>query len=129
MDIYISYLPNDHILNVCLNDLGINEKTISLKKTKEGKPYLTHSLLKFNYSNKNNLWVGGFQQSYDIGVDVEVENVSNLRILNSRFLNEEEKRFIRSEKCQLSEIWSTKESFVKCLGIGITSKFNKFSLG
>ncbi len=77
----------------------------------------------FNISHSNGLVVLGISEKYDIGIDIE-----KLREVKDNLIkyisNEEEYEYIKDEK-SFYEIWTSKESIVKCLGKGLYKRVNE----
>ena len=90
------YLPNEEI-----------------SETSSGKPYLPNGPF-FNISHSGEYVVLAVHLSRDVGVDIE--RIDDKKIDAIRFvLNEEESNIV--EKEQLFQIWSNKESLVKCMSL------------
>ena len=77
----------------------------------------------FNISHSNGLVVLGISEKYDIGIDIEkIREVKDNLI--KYISNEEEYEYIKDEK-SFYEIWTSKESIVKCLGKGLYKRVNE----
>lgn len=86
-----------------------------IKETASGKPYLENGPF-FNLSHSGEYAVLAVHQSRDVGVDIERINENKLDGI--RFvLSEEEKKVVDTNT--LFQIWSNKESLIKCLSTGL----------
>lgn len=71
----------------------------------------------FNISHSNGLVVLGISDKYDIGVDIEKIRDAKDNLI--RYISDDEEyNYIKDEK-SFYEIWTSKESIVKCLGKGL----------
>lgn len=86
-----------------------------IKENEGGKPYLDNGPY-FNISHSGEYVILGIHPSRDVGVDIE--RIDEKRLGTIRFvLNEEEKEINDIQK--IFQIWSNKESLVKCKSTGI----------
>ena len=119
-----------YFLNI-KSDLKIKEKIGSFilkekfvkdyKIEKNGKPI--SSLIYFNISHSNGIVVIVLSNDSNIGVDVELIRPINKDIIK-RISNEEEIKYIIDEE-SFFKIWTSKESYLKMSGEGITNNLNK----
>ncbi len=107
-----------------------NDELIFLKN-EHGKPYLASNLnLYFNMSHTRNAVVCGVSEA-SIGIDIERITDPCLEILPSCFHKEEIKILeTHSEECKYNfyKIWTQKEAYTKCDGIGICQDLSKINV-
>ncbi len=73
--------------------------------------------ISFNISHSNGLVVLGISDKYDIGVDIEKIRDAKDNLI--RYISDDEEyNYVKDEK-SFYEIWTSKESIVKCLGKGL----------
>lgn len=87
----------------------------NIKETASGKPYLDGGPL-FNVSHSNEYAVLAIHPFRDIGVDIEKIDDKNTRAIDY-VLSDEEKGV--SGTNILFQIWSNKESLIKCISTGL----------
>lgn len=108
---------------------NLDIKDIELEFNEFNKPFIkNYPSIHFNISHSNSLVVLVFS-SFNIGIDVEYIHSLNNKIINKYYsLKEKEYIFnsINKDK-EYTRIWTLKESFFKCLGIGINDKMNEVS--
>ena len=86
-----------------------------IEVTSSGKPYLANGPF-FNVSHSGEYIVLVAYKDRDVGVDIE--KINENRLDGIRFvLNQEEKSI--SDADTLFQIWSNKESLIKCLSTGL----------
>lgn len=88
-----------------------------------GKPYFsTHSHLHFNYSHSRAHVICALSQQ-PIGIDIEHIQPYDASILPDYFTAREQQYIQYADQPTLTfyELWTKKESFLKCTGQGITS--------
>ena len=86
-----------------------------IKETKSGKPYLEGGPY-FNVSHSNALVTLALSYTRDVGVDAELIDESRVDAI-SYVLKGEEKKI--SDPKALFQIWSNKESLIKCISTGL----------
>ncbi|MCX2829638.1 4'-phosphopantetheinyl transferase superfamily protein [Bacillus pseudomycoides] len=121
------------IRSIVAERLGIKQKQIKFKKNKYGKPYLEgYSNFNFNISHSGNLVVCALDEK-PIGIDIEqVKNIEYKDVVKS-FFSENEKNYVFNGDISLEldkfyEIWTLKESYLKCIGQGLSVPLNSFSI-
>ncbi|SEF81192.1 4'-phosphopantetheinyl transferase, partial [Eubacterium ruminantium] len=102
-------------------DIDIRKKAVSLGEN--GKPYLDG--LKFNLSHSGNMIVLAVSDR-EIGIDIECNDDEGFMV-TKRFFVPEEIEYVKTED-DFRVIWTRKESFVKCLGKGMSIPFGSFSV-
>ncbi|MCQ2792215.1 MAG: 4'-phosphopantetheinyl transferase superfamily protein [Bacilli bacterium] len=110
------------LLMKLLDDNHIPYQNNSFKIDKNGKLYLASSDIYLNIAHGGNYVIAGISDS-PIGVDVENINREKKykEIVNLVFnQNEREKfRHLVRKKIFFYQVWTTKESYVKCIGKGL----------
>ncbi|MBC2581856.1 4'-phosphopantetheinyl transferase superfamily protein [Clostridium sp. DJ247] len=121
------------IRTIIAEELGIRNKHITFKKNKYGKPYLK-GLQKFNFniSHSGDFVVGAIDEK-PIGIDIEeVKCIEYEDIAKSFFTISELDYIVKNDlDIRLSkfyEIWTLKESYIKCCGQGLTIPLKSFSI-
>lgn len=110
------------LLMKLLNDNHITYQNSDFKINKDGKLYLANSKIYLNIAHGGNYVIAGIS-NYPIGVDVEnIKREKRYRQIVDLVFNPQEKRkFRRSfrKKRFFYRAWTTKESYVKCIGKGL----------
>ncbi|MEX3625426.1 4'-phosphopantetheinyl transferase superfamily protein [Viridibacillus arvi] len=91
---------------------------IDIEKDANGKPHIINADKYINWSHNDDYLVIVFTESGDIGVDVENAHIMYDETLYGWVLHEYEKYKIK-KGTPFAEIWTRKESIVKCTGDGI----------
>ena len=110
------------LLMKILNDNHVRYKNGDFKIDKNGKLYLANSKIYLNIAHGGNYVVAGISD-HPIGVDVEYINREKRyrEIVDLVFNQDEKKKFIHLffKKKFFYQVWTTKESYVKCIGKGL----------
>lgn len=113
-----------------LKKIGLRERDMIYSIGENGKPrFDNQENIFFNASHSGSYAVCGFSDS-EVGCDVEVMGDRNPKIAE-RFFAEGEKQYIfHSKNIQESFIrmWTIKESYLKCLGCGLTRELSSFEV-
>lgn len=125
-------LGAEYLLMCACREFGIDYKNESIIKTGFSKPVFSDSRVHFNLSHSGER-VMCIMSEFPVGCDVEKKHPVNLRIAK-RFFAEDEYRAI--ESCETQEaredmffrLWTLKESFMKCTGLGLSLPLNGFSI-
>lgn len=121
------------IRTIIVQELGIRNKNIAFEKNKYGKPYLKeYQQFNFNLSHSGDFVVCAIDDK-SIGIDIEeVRYIKYEEIAKSFFTISEFDYIVRNDSdIQLSkfyEIWTLKESYIKCCGQGLTIPLKSFSI-
>lgn len=97
-----------------------------------GKPFMNH-MDEFSYNlSHSGKWVVIAYGSSEVGIDIE-EIQSGKEDIADKFFTEEEKSFIhaatgRERTKRFTQIWTLKESYIKYLGTGLSTRLNSFSV-
>lgn len=102
-------------------------RDINITKNKYGKPYInTNSNVHYNMSHSGDIIACVFNID-QIGIDIELKKKINyLPIIDNCFTKSEKEWIIKKDQNKALEsfylIWTCKEAYFKCLGIGIYKK-------
>lgn len=118
---YLSKIPVEEVKKEKAGSLYLKNKYIGHYNVDDnGKPYSDHTY--FNVSHSKGI-VALAIASRPVGVDIELVRDYSEDV--ARFVSsDEELGYIKSET-NFFEIWTSKESLVKCLGIGLKQKVNE----
>ncbi|SFU45465.1 4'-phosphopantetheinyl transferase family protein [Butyrivibrio sp. M55] len=113
---------------------GIQKDEIRFEKNKYGKPHVIgKSGVHFNISHSGNYVVCAVGSS-PVGIDVQEHKSGGLDIAD-RFFSKEEKDALKrasdsnDEKQKLFyDMWSLKESYIKCIGMGLSKPLDEFGI-
>lgn len=86
--------------------------------TQKGKPYFENNPFFFSISHSNNLVVCAISD-YEIGIDVEMINSFNPKLIN-RICSPDEKQYISDSTENFYKVWTAKEAYSKLIGLGIS---------
>lgn len=111
--------------------LRIRNECITFEKNQYGKPYLReYSNFHFNISHSGDYVVCAVDDK-PVGIDIEEEKHIEYKEIARKFFTVHEIDYINKQdkEIQLSkfyEIWTLKESFIKCCGRGLSMPLNSF---
>ena len=97
------------------------EKIPEILTEKIGKPYLKNSNISFNLSHTRN---GVMCSIYKNRVGCDVENVVEKIIPAKSILCPNEIKMIGDDTRYFTKIWTLKEAYSKCTGLGLTEKLD-----
>lgn len=111
------------------NEFNIPLENLSIGVNDFGKPYLVeYPDIFFNISHSNNAIVIGFSEN-PVGIDIEFESDKNF-IIAKRFFTKKECEYIQNNSQNhleaFYEIWTKKEAYIKCLGLGLGMPLKHF---
>ena len=118
---------------ILIEQVGLENKHLIFEQNQYGKPYLrNYSTVNFNISHSGDFVVCATDVK-PLGIDIE--EVKDLEYVNiaQNFFTESELSYIfkQSLDTQLSkfyELWTLKESYVKCRGQGLATQLQSFSI-
>ncbi|GLC31301.1 4'-phosphopantetheinyl transferase family protein [Clostridium omnivorum] len=116
-----------------MEKLKINNDSITFNKNDYGKPFLKdYPKFKFNISHSGDFLVCAFDDT-EIGIDIEQINQIDYREIANSFFSESEVDYILDKDSndalsRFYDIWTLKESYVKCCGLGVTMPLESFSI-
>lgn len=114
---------------VIQREYGISINEIAIVTDEMGKPYVAgHPEIHFNISHTDALIVIALSD-VEVGVDVQTELCPNTKIIK-RFFTAKECDYVYSDDkniaMRFAEIWTKKEAYIKCSGIGLRTPLNEF---
>lgn len=129
-DKIISLFTELLIRNEIFKHLDISHSDIMFGYNEYGKPYLLNSLdYHFSVSHSGNC-IAFVDSNVLIGIDVKQISGRNLKIAK-KFFTANEYSFIKSNKDPITafyRIWTSKEAYVKMLGLGLNKTFKSFDV-
>jgi len=121
------------IRTIIIENLKIDNRHIRFNKNQYGKPYLKeYPNFNFNLSHSGDYVLCAIDDK-PIGVDIEEIKHMAFKEIAKNFFTTKEFQYIVMEdsKFQLDrfyEIWTLKESYIKCCGQGLTMPLKSFSI-
>ncbi|MBU3179087.1 4'-phosphopantetheinyl transferase superfamily protein [Clostridium estertheticum] len=121
------------IRTIIFEELSIRNKHLTFEKNQYGKPYFKgHPKFNFNISHSGDFVVCAIDDK-SIGIDIEkVKHIEYKEIAKSFFSLSEFNYIVKEDlNIQLSkfyEIWTLKESYIKCSGQGLSIPLKSFSI-
>ncbi|MFF2889705.1 4'-phosphopantetheinyl transferase family protein [Paenibacillus sp. NPDC057967] len=131
-DAYRTLLGEALVRAAIVSRLGLGNEHIRFAKNEYGKPSLvSHGSFHFNVSHSGE-WVAVFVSQAPVGIDVEEIKPIDMNIAES-FLSEREYQRLMSynhgERLpHFYELWTLKESYIKCKGEGLSIPLHSFSI-
>ncbi|MBS4536683.1 4'-phosphopantetheinyl transferase superfamily protein [Clostridium sp. D2Q-14] len=130
----IRTLIGDILVRIIIaNELNINNECIIFDKNQYGKPYLkNYPKFHFNISHSGDFVVCAIDKN-PIGIDIEKIKYIEYRDIAKRYFTMNESKYIieKDLSAQLTrfyEIWTLKESYIKCIGQGLSIPLKSFSI-
>ncbi|WP_391204482.1 4'-phosphopantetheinyl transferase family protein [Psychrobacillus sp. L4] len=121
------------IRTLIIKHLGIKNDEILFKRNRFGKPFLTgFSGFHFNISHSGEFVVCAIDEN-PIGIDIEqVKNINYEHIAMNFFSKSENNYIFKSgldnQLKRFYELWTLKESYIKCCGQGLAIPLKSFSI-
>ena len=121
------------IRTIIIEELGIRNDNISFEKNSYGKPYIKeYTQFNFNISHSGNFVVCAIDNN-PIGIDIEEVKYIEYEDIAKNFFTTNEfdyitKNDLYSSLSRFYEIWTLKESYVKCCGQGLSIPLKSFSI-
>lgn len=121
------------IRTIIIENLNIDNKYINFNKNQYGKPYLKeYPNFNFNISHSGDYVLCAVDDKA-IGVDVEEEKSIEYEEIAKSFFTTKEFDYIvngdlKSQLDRFYEIWTLKESYIKCCGQGLSIPLKSFSI-
>lgn len=118
---------------IIVDELGIESKNINFKKNKYGKPYLKdHQEFNFNISHSGDFVICAIDDK-PIGIDIEKIKQIEYKEIAKNYFTVSEFQYIISQDSENNlskfyEIWTLKESYIKCCGLGLSMPMDSFSI-
>ncbi|SFL37565.1 4'-phosphopantetheinyl transferase [Gracilibacillus orientalis] len=115
-----------------MGKIGIENKEIYFEKNLYGKPSLKgFPSFHFNISHSGNYVMCAINDN-DVGCDIEEIKPLNVEEISTAFFTNEECKYINSDSNnrldKFYEIWTLKESYIKCCGLGLSLSLKDFSI-
>ena len=121
------------LLRQALEAAGVAPEDMELSEGEHGKPFLLRRPdVQFSLSHSGDR-VMCVTADRPVGCDVQATAPRDLRLAR-RFFTEEECRFIFAQESEAARyaaffrVWTLKESFLKCVGLGLAFPMDAFSL-
>ncbi|NGT50303.1 4'-phosphopantetheinyl transferase superfamily protein [Clostridium perfringens] len=121
------------VRTIIIERLKINNEDIIIYKNKYGKPYLRgYPNFEFNLSHSGEYVVCAFDKN-PVGIDIEKIKEFDFKEIAKNFFEVNELNYIINQDLsfQLSkfyEMWTLKESYIKCCGYGLNIPLNSFCI-
>lgn len=120
---------NDRLLSVAASFLIIHSTGITdeneLLYTEYGKP-LSRSGIRFNLSHSSEYAVCAVSD-YEIGVDIEKISEPREKVAEKVFTEEEIQWYLQDTSKRFFQLWTAKESFIKCTGLGFGHRLSEIN--
>ncbi len=129
MDKKLSLYAQVAVKLIIQKECNIDIKKMSIISDKWGKPYILELPdIHFNISHTHNTIAIGFSEN-PVGVDIESQHDKSLEIAK-HFFTQKEYDYIscenKNQDIAFLEIWTKKESYIKCSGIGLRKSLKDF---
>ncbi len=121
------------IRTIIAKEFNISNKKLKIEKNQYGKPYLKeYQEFNFNISHSGDFVVCAIDNK-PIGIDIEEIKHIEFEQIAKRFFTLSEFDYINnnisnSRLSKFYEIWTLKESYIKCCGKGLAIPLNSFSI-
>lgn len=115
------------VLDYALKKEGIHLAECDIEYGKNGKPYIMGNVsLYFNISHSGTKVAVGIHNS-EVGIDIQKIRPVNMRLVD-RFFTGGEDEYINFNMQKFHEVWCLKESYLKCIGTGLTIGLSEFEI-
>ena len=128
----------DHLARCVLSEKsGIPPERISFGKNKNGKPEFINGRGHFNISHSGKYLVLAFNENREVGIDIEFIKPVKTGMI-TRVCSDDELSFVLAKNIIPAEriddinilnrffkVWTYKEAFLKCIGIGIRAELKE----
>lgn len=121
------------IRTIITKELGIKNKFINFDRTRYGKPYLNeYSKFNFSISHSGDFVLCAIDEK-SIGIDIEEIKYIRYEEIYKRYFTISEVKYITKtdhflKQNKFYEIWTLKESYIKCCGRGLSIDLKSFSI-
>lgn len=129
------------LLREALEMFGLHDDGLTIAENEYGKPYFPalgrHFSFSISHSGTKAMCIAAFSESGtapNVGCDVEKISGEYCARIAKRYFAPSESDMINSladenEKCGMfCRLWTLKESYIKCIGLGFSCPLNSFSL-
>lgn len=108
---------------------GLNADEVTVVADESGKPYIAgHPEICFNISHTAGFAVTAFSD-VAVGVDIQTVHCPDMRVAE-RFFTQTEREYVcaggKDADRRFAEIWTKKEAYLKCSGVGLRQPLNSF---
>lgn len=108
--------------------IGENADDLHFELGEHGKPFLPNKKIHFNISHSEN-YVAYVIAKKNVGIDIQMQReFSNLDGMIKKVCHPNEIQFLKNtsdKEFSFLKIWSLKEAYSKCIGLGIQAKFSE----
>ena len=124
-------LGGEYLLMHACENAGLDYGNLEIQCESGGKPDFADPSFHFNISHSGERALCAFS-THVVGCDIQIIRESAMGIA-SRFFTEEECRLLEKQKTEAEKaecfcrLWTLKESFMKCTGLGFSLPLNAFS--
>lgn len=125
-------LAAEYLLIKALEDFGLNYDKEEIEVDSNGKPYLKSNRAFFNISHsKDRVFI--VVSTLPIGCDIQFIKEFNIEIARRFFTLNEYKEIVNQFSVEKTKeyfykVWCAKESFTKCIGLGLKQPLNSFEI-
>ncbi len=120
-------LPIDERIRRCAQRFAGRSVCAQVARTARNRPYFPHEpSLHLSISHSADVWACAISDA-PVGLDIEYARPCDFTRIAARFFHLEEAAYVRlGGEAAFFEVWTAKESFVKCTGQGIDGSFSDF---
>lgn len=117
-------IAKDKLMKFIMSQEGV----ISLiEKDSKGKPYFSNSDICFNITHSENKVLIAVSDE-QVGIDIQkIEEIEEMKLdkLSRRIYNDNDYNYYNvNDSITFLQIWTIKEAFLKCIGIGLVNNFH-----
>ena len=112
---------------VLAQELSLTPQHLSYKVTKYGKYELANHEMFFNLSHSNEYVVCAVSHKR-VGIDIEKKQQRNFQLFTNVWSDREKKHYNIYDRTTFYQLWTAKESYVKYLGIGLSTSLPDISV-
>ncbi len=108
--------------------LKVPPEALCFKTSPHGRPYLPDYKVSFNLSHSGNYLALAISQTVDVGLDIQEKREYNPKLYET-ILNQNELSQLSKRSADLFfDLWTIKESGLKCLGLGVKYGFHNLEI-
>lgn len=117
-------IAKDKLMQFVIEEEGINSL---IEKDNKGKPYFVNSNIFFNVSHCDSKVIIAISDEI-VGIDIQrIEEIEELKLdkLSRKIYNDNDYNYYNiNDSITFLQIWTIKEAFLKCIGIGLVNNFH-----
>ncbi len=119
--------PIDERIRLCAQRFAGRRVCAQVARSPRGRPYFPHEpSLHLSISHSADVWACAISDA-PVGLDIEYLRPCDFTRIAARFFHPDEADYVRQGgEAAFFEVWTAKESFVKCTGQGIDGSFSDF---